>query len=151
MLISLHDSTPRRLCDPWTSWAQSRILRQRRRRSKSKTASLRRDLHFSSSVYVAKEQTDLHTGYATAVETLTAGEMTRAPTCACTRRVWVRTRVGPTSHPEGAAPERFKDSSPGAAQGDLSRNMCQQVLPLTERPLGERLPVVTSLSRRCFI
>lgn len=70
----------------------------------------------------AKERTDLHTGYATALcsPPRCGGEKTHV----CARRagvwVWGRTRK--------ARPQRFKDSTPGAAGGNLNRNMCEQVL-----------------------
>jgi len=95
------------------------VVRNRRRRGISD------GIHFSS--LVAKKRTDLHTGYATAVETLLRGRWherrrvrARVP-CGC-----VLYTCGPHIVPGRRGSQRFKDFSPGAAQGDLSRNMCSR-------------------------
>lgn len=76
------------------------------------------------SVAKQKERTDLHTGYATALcsPPRCGGEKTHVCGVPC---AGVCVGVGRTRK---ARPQRFKDSTPGAAGGNLNRNTLEQVL-----------------------
>lgn len=93
----------------------------------------------SSSVFVAKERTDLHTGYATVGPLLRGRWHERNDVCVHAYVCMSVYTCGVPCRTRKARPrvQRFKDSTPGAAEGDLSRNMCQQVL--SRRSLEERL------------
>lgn len=132
---------PRRLCYPWTS-RHGRILRQQRRRSKSNTGST----SLRPSAW-RKERTDLHTGYATAVETLLRGRwherrrVRARVTCGCVH-VW--------------APHRTRKARPPKIQGLLARCRSRGLKP-KHVPAGPSSEIlrrvsfrVTSLSRYRF-